>query len=118
MGRPLLIWHQRWLLRLRLRWLALEQWLNVFLTEAGLQISSQCCPSMAFISTLFFGIYWRIWFSPRKLINISGGILLVGPSLPNHAIGPFSRGLLFLNPGKDFGSLGSSEMQILPLACN
>lgn len=28
----------------------------------------------------------------------------MGPSLPNHAIGPFSRGLLFLNPGKDFGS--------------
>jgi hypothetical protein len=87
MGRPFLIWHQRWLLWWRLRWLTLEQWLNVFLTVAGLQISSQCSQSMAFTSTLFFGIYWRMWFSPRKLINIS-------------------RGLLFFNPGKDFGSLG------------
>lgn len=27
----------------------------------------------------------------RKMINISGGILLAEPSLPNHVIEPFSR---------------------------
>lgn len=91
MGRPLLIWLQKWLLRLCLRRLALEQLLNAFLTEAGLEISSQRCPSMASISIFSFGIYWRMWLSPRKLISIFGGILVTGPFLPNLAIGPSSE---------------------------
>jgi hypothetical protein len=89
MGRPFLIWHQKWLLRLSLRWLVLEQWLNVFLTGAGLRISNQCYPSMAFVNILLFGICWRMWFSLRMMINIFGGILLMEPSLPNPAIEPF-----------------------------
>jgi hypothetical protein len=93
MGTPLLIWLQKWLLRLLLRWHALKQLLNAYLTGARSGISSRCCPSMVSSSIFSFRIYWRMCSSLRKVIDIFRGILQTGPSHPNLVIEPSSGGL-------------------------